>query len=136
MKPFEERPIVADLHLPGVAAGESRPQTGGRSMVSLARGYILAGLSCPRAYARGWIIAPVGLFAALWTAEVILAWPGIRALGTGLFARPFDGSGGLSGIVRLAGWEVDCARLSGSGSDCRGWGWLLPAGVEISFVWL
>ena len=119
MKPFEERPIVADLHLPGVAAGESRPQTGGRSMDSLARGYILAGLSCPRAYARGWIIAPVGLFAALWTAEVILAWPGIRGLEVGLFVRPFDCSGGLRRIVRPDGLEVDFARLSGPGSDCK-----------------
>ena len=136
MKPFEERPIVADLHLPGVAAGESRPQTGGRSMVSLARGYILAGLSCPRAYARGWIIAPVGLFAALWTAEVILAWPGIRGLEVGLFVRPFDCSGGGGGFGLCGGSGSVRVGLPDGGSDDRRCRSVIPGRKRIFRRWL
>ena len=110
-----------------MAAPESHPQAGGCSADSLARGYILAGLSCPRAYARGWIIAPVGLFAALWTAEVTLAWPGICGLEVGLFVHPADGSAGGGGFVPCDGLWEEPARRSGLGSDCKGCSWLLPA---------
>ena len=55
-----------------------------------------------------------------WLAEPGLTWSGIRGLGVDLFVDPFDCSGGLGGIVRLAGLEADFAWRFGLVSDCNG----------------